>query len=141
LQLDQNDELGLDLRAMAGGTLGRYLVHTNSQQFGLAAGLGLAREELSDGQETDSVELILGLDYHAFRFDDPELDLSADLTIFPSLTVSGRVRGQASVRLRYELINDLFAELTLTESFDSEPLSVGAEKIDYNITTSIGYTF
>ena len=141
MQLDQNDELGLDLRATFGGTLGRYLVQTNSQQFGLGAGLGLSREDLADGQQIDSVELILGLDYEAFRFDDPQLDLSADLVVFPSLTVSGRVRGQASVRLRYELINDLFTELTLTGSFDSKPQSAGAEKNDYNITTSIGYTF
>ncbi len=55
--------------------------------------------------------------------------------------MSGRVRGQASVRVGYELINDLFTELTLTGSLDSKPQSAGAEKNDYNITTSIGYTF
>ena len=113
-------------------------MQTNRQQFGLAAGLGLSWEDRQDGQQTDGVELILGLNYEAFRFDDPQLDLSTQLVIFPSLTVSGRVRGQARVRLRYELINDLFAELTLTEAFDSKPQSADAEKNDYTITTSIG---
>jgi hypothetical protein len=140
-QLDQNDELGLDLRTMAGGTLGRHLVQSNSQLFGLGGGLGLSREDLNDGQRVDSVELILGLEYEAFRFDNPELDLSAQLVVFPSLTVSDRVRGQAQVRLRYELISDLFAELTLTQGYDSKPQSAGAEKNDYTITTSIGYSF
>lgn len=141
LQLEQNDALGLDLRATFGGTLGRSFLQTNSQQFGLAAGLGVARENLDDGGNTDSVELILGLEYEAFRFDDPQLDLSTELVVFPSLSVSGRIRGHASVRLRYELINDLFAELTLVDAFDSKPQSAGAEKNDYTITTSIGYTF
>ena len=141
LQLDQNDEQGLDLRTLLGGALGRYVVQTNSQEFAFGTGLGYSREELADGESTNSVELIIGLEYDVFRFSDPELDLSTQLVVFPSLTVSGRVRAQASVRLRYELVNDLFAELTLSDSYDSKPQSVGAEKNDYTITTSIGYTF
>lgn len=141
MQLDRNDELGLDLRTLAGGTLGRYLKQTNQQQFALGAGLGVAREELADGGRTDSVELLLAMDWEVFRFSDPELDISTQIAVIPSLTVSGRVRGQAQIRLRYEIFADLFAELTLSESFDSKPQSLDAEKNDYTITTSLGYSF
>jgi hypothetical protein len=141
LQLDQNDEQDLDLRTLFGGALGRHLVQNNSHSFGLGAGLALSREALADGEQIDSVEMIFGMSYDAFRFEDPELDLNADLVVFPSLTVSGRVRAQATVSLRYELVEDFFTELTLSESFDNKPQSVGAEKNDYAITTSIGYSF
>ena len=141
LQLDQNDAQGLDLRTLAGGALGRFIVQTNHQEFALAAGLALAREDPQIGEKTDSVELMLGLDYEAFSFDDPDLDLSANFVVFPSLTVSGRVRAQANVRLRYELVSDLFIDFSLTESYDNKPQSAGAENNDYSITTSIGYDF
>lgn len=141
LEFAQNDELGLDLRTLLGGALGRYLVQNNSHEFALATGLGYAREDLANGSTTDSLEVILGLDYDAFRFSDPELALSTQLVVFPSLTVSGRVRAQASVQLRYELVRDLFTELTLSQTYDSKPQSAGAERNDYTITTSIGYTF
>ena len=46
-----------------------------------------------------------------------------------------------SYRLRYELIDDFFAKLSWSESYDNKPQSVDAAKRDYAITTSIGYTF
>lgn len=141
LQFSQNDAQNLDLRTLLGGGLGRYLVQSNHQLFGLGGGLGYVREDLDDGTKFNSTELILSFAYDAFRFDDPELDLSAQFVVFPSLTVSGRVRTEAEVSLRYELIDDLFAELSWSESYDNKPQSAGAAKSDYAITTSIGYTF
>ena len=141
LQFTQNDAQNLDLRTLLGGGLGRYLVQTNHQLFGLGGGLGYVREDLVDGTTFNSTELILSFAYDAFRFDDPELDLSAQFVVFPSLTVSGRVRTEAEVSLRYELIDDLFAELRWSESYDNKPQSADAVKSDYTITTSIGYTF
>jgi hypothetical protein len=141
LQLDRNDSLGIDLRTRAGGGLGRYLVQTNSQVFAVGAGLALSREDLSDGGRTDSVEGILGLGYDVFVFDDPDLDVNLDVSLLPSFSVSGRWRGQAQLQFSYEIIDDLYAELTLREAFDTKPQSAGAEKNDYTITTSIGYSF
>jgi putative salt-induced outer membrane protein YdiY len=141
LQLDQNDEQGLDLRTLAGGGLGRNLVQTNKQYFAVSGGFGLTREDLDDGTDTDSVEAILGVGYDVFSFANPDLDLHTELVVFPSLTVSGRVRTQAEISLSYEIIDDLYIELSLQEYYDSEPQSAGAEKNDYAITTSLGYSF
>ena len=141
LQFEQNDEQDLDLRTSLGGGLGRNITQSNHQTFAMGMGLVLAREDLADGQQTDSIEVMIGFDYDAFRFDDPELDLTANLVVLPSLTVSGRVRSQASISLRYEIIDDFFAELTLSDTYDSKPQSVGAQKNDYSVTTSLGYSF
>ena len=141
LQLDRNDSLGIDLRTRVGAGLGRYLVQTNHQVFALGAGLALSREDLIDGGRTDSVEGILGLGYDVFVFDNPDLDVNLDVSLFPSFSVSGRWRGQAQLQFSYEIIEDLYAELTLREAFDTKPQSAGAEKNDYTLTTSIGYSF
>ena len=141
LQFSQNDSQNLDLRTLLGGGLGRYLVQTNHQLFGLGTGIGYVREDLDDGTSFNSTEVILAFGYDAFRFDDPELDLSADLVVFPSLTVSGRVRASAEISLRYVLIDDFYAELSWSETYDNKPRSADAARRDYTVTTSLGYTF
>jgi len=139
--LELNDELGLDLRTLAGAGVGRYFRQTSSQEFAGLAGLAASRENFADGQTKESLELLLGIQYDAFRFDTPELQLTAGFAVFPSVTISGRVRTAANVRLRYEVIKDFFLQLAIAHAYDSEPQSVGAASSDYSVTTSVGYTF
>jgi len=136
-----NDELGLDLRLLLGGGFGRYFLQTAHQEFGAAAGIGVSREEFSDGQTQESIEGILKASYDLYRFDTPEIDISTDLAVYPSFTVSGRVRTDTSIRARYEIIDDLFYELSLQHSYDSEPQSVDATNSDWSLVTSLGYSF
>jgi hypothetical protein len=140
-RFERNDELGLDLRTLAGAGAGRYIRQTSSQEFAGLAGLAASREKFADGQTQESLELLLGLQYDAFRFDTPELQLKAALAVFPSLTISGRVRTAADLTLRYELIRDFFLQLSFAHAYDSESQSVGAASSDYSVTTSVGYTF
>ena len=141
LQLQQNDELGLDLRKLIGGGVGRYFIQSDVQELGLLAGVGWSNEDLQVGQTFSSTELIFGLTYDVFLFDSPKVDFSTQLIVFPSLTVSGRVRVNADVSLRYEIVKDLFAELSLTDQSDNKPWFGEVEKHDYTIITSLGYSF
>ncbi len=140
-RFEQNDSLGLDLRSLIGGGGGRYLIQNTNQELSLVGGLVGTREEFADGQQISGTELLFGLDYDAFRFDSPELQLGTRLLVFPSLSISGRVRTLAAVSLRYEIIKDLFAELSLDHIYDSKPQSLGAQSSDYSVTSSIGYKF
>lgn len=136
----QNDELGLDLRSILSGTFGRYLVQRRDREWRAGAGLAVSREERADGETVDSIELPLTTGFRMFRLDSPKTDISIGLTILPSLTESGRVRGEASINARHEIIHDLFFEVALYDSYDNRPPE-GAEENDWNIVTSLGYTF
>jgi hypothetical protein len=63
------------------------------------------------------------------------------------LSDTGRVRGELDIKLKWEMIEDLFWELSFYDSYDSRPpipMEIGAEKPvknDYGIVTSIGYNF
>jgi hypothetical protein len=50
------------------------------------------------------------------------------------------VRGEGSLRLRRELVSDLFFEVSVYDSYDNRP-SEGSEKNDWGLSTSLGYTF
>jgi hypothetical protein len=134
-----------------GAGLGRYLVQTNTSELSLLGGLmgtaeNLNPEETGDprtvsSSSKESLEGMLGVNYSRYIFDDPTVDLTVSLFTFPSLTTSGRNRAQFDVNFRWELINDLFWELSYYNTYDSDPPSGSASTSDYGIVTSIGYSF
>jgi hypothetical protein len=140
-RLEQNDSLGLDLRTLAGAGYGKYLVQNNRREVAGMIGLAATRENFDDGQYEESLEGLIGAQFDAFRFHSPEWTLSAGLAVFPSFTISGRIRTATTLRLRYEIFTDMYAQLSVTHAYDSKPQSAGAEKTDYTLTSSLGYKF
>lgn len=142
---EQNDELGLNFRTSIGGGFGRFLLQSNSMLWSLEAGLQVAREDLvSEPEDVDSVEALFGMAWDWFLFQDPELDWSTTIQVIPSVTESGRVRGNLNTELKWELINDLKWGITLYGNFDNQPNAddtVPGATSDYGINTTVTYEF
>jgi hypothetical protein len=140
LGFSRNDELGLDLRSLLGVTYGRYLIQRSDRELRAGAGLAASREDRSDGSRVESIELPLTSTFRMFRLDSPKTNVDITLTLLPSLTESGRWRGEAEISARHEIIHDLFLEVSLYDSYDNRPPE-GAESNDWNVVTSLGYSF
>ena len=136
----RNQELGLDLRSLVGVGVGRYLVQLADTEWRAGAGIAATSEQLIDGSSRESVELQLGTTFNIYRFDSPQVNLAASLMVLPSLSESGRVRGEASIRLRREMVKDLFLDLSLYDSYDNRAVA-GAPSNDWGMSTSLGYSF
>jgi hypothetical protein len=141
LAFEGNDELGLDLRSTLGGGFGRYLVQDSKQEWAVVAGLAANRENFVTEETTSSLEAIFGTQYSFFLFNEPEANVDASLYLLPSLTESGRVRSEAKLRSRYEIVEDLFFEVSLYGSYDTDADATAESKSDYGMTTSLGYSF
>ena len=137
--LERNRDLGLNLRAFAGGGVGRYFIQTNQTQLGGLVGVTGNREEPTEGEARYSAEAIIAGDYSRFMYDFPNLTLGARLQVIPSLTDAGRVRLQADARVRREIISDLYVSVSIFDSFDSRPPTESAAKNDWGPVVSIGY--
>lgn len=139
--LERNDELGIDLRTLGGAGFGRFLQQTGRSLWAVTAGAVVNREQRAGSESSETnVEAFLGTDFDFHTYDSPKTTLGTNLMVFPSLTESGRVRANLDVYLRRELITDLFIELSLYDTWDSEPPDEGEEN-DYGIVTSLGYSF
>lgn len=139
--LQHNEELGIDLRSLVGAGAGWYVVQSNTEVLGLAAGMAVSREELAGSDPSqENLEAFLGLQFQSFKFDTPGRDVDITLAVFPSLSDSGRVRAELNARVRWEIVKDFFFGLSLLESYDNEP-PTGAVKSDLTLTTSLGWTF
>jgi hypothetical protein len=142
LTLDQNDELGLELRTSIGAGGGRYFVQSTAMLLALEAGLQVSRENQTAVEEDiDSLEAIFTFNWDWFLFDDPELDWSTTIQIIPSLTESGRVRSELNTNLQWELIGDLKWGLSFYGSLDNQANDEDGETSDYGVNTSLIYEF
>jgi hypothetical protein len=146
-QLQANKELNLDLRTLGSPGVGHHLFRSNAHQAVAFLGLAAQRERYTDTtatgnkEEVTSLAASLGGQYRAFRYDSPELDLSATLEVYPSLTELGRVRTEGDLRTRYEAIKSLFITLAFQISADNRPPSKDTPKSDFTTTLSLTWKF
>ena len=146
--LEQNDELNLDLRSYLGVGGSRFAIRTNSSLLRISAGILLNRERFDDEVSTPgedarflSTEGVVQVEWAMFRLDSPKLDLLTTLNVFPSISDAGRVRGDADLRVEYEVISDFFLGVTVFVTGDSRPPSADATKRDFGSTISLGWSF
>ena len=140
--LEQNQQLGLDLRQTIGLGPSRELVHTNRMTLFVVASLAYANEAYTDEEgTTNTIQLPLGGDFEFFLFDSPKTDIGTDLTVTPILNDFGRWRIDFNASLSYELISDFTIGFSFFDNFDSRPPSVTASTNDYGLTFNVGYIF
>ncbi len=141
LQFQENEELGLELRSLITAGFGRHVIQTNKRQLDLFGGLARNWEDFEGSELVESFELVGGLQFAMFRFDDPETDFRINLLVYPSLSESGRVRVEFDTRLRRELVKDFFWTISVYDSYDSDPPVEGSETNDWGLNSSVGWSF
>jgi hypothetical protein len=140
-QLEQNRELGFDLRSSGTGGGGRYFVQSRRDKLLGALGLSVNRERPTEGESTTNVEAMAIVSYDRFAYDFPKVDISVALAGFASLNDGGRYRLEADVGLKRELVRDFYATLRGYESYDSRPATEGSPLNDYGVTFALGWSF
>ena len=137
---ERHDELGILSRYSLGAALGRYLVQTNQNQLSMTAGLNVTRESfIGEDESTANAEGRLQVRY-LHRSIVPESNSTFTTNVFPLLEDPSVYRTETDLIFRREFIDDLYFDVTLSPSYNSEP-PTGAQKVDYTVTTSIGYSW
>ena len=135
--LQEDDELDLDWRVVAGGGIGRKLIQTNEMLLTAEGGLDYDGE--SYGQEAGSdhsAELFAGVDWDHFG--------SAWETRVVATTFIGLARTRARLELDAQLRRDLFWNMywsmNMFESFDSDPPG-DREGSNLGVSFTLGWSF
>ncbi|MCW8925036.1 MAG: DUF481 domain-containing protein [Xanthomonadales bacterium] len=139
--MESNDQLGIDLRALAGVGYGVMPVRSQRNMFTLSLGLDINREIPTAGEAETNLEGVGLLSYEYFKFSSPERTFKTDFTVFPSITDWGRWRATMNTNFRLEIVADLFWVLNVYGNYDTAPISTNGAKSDYGITSSLGYKF
>jgi hypothetical protein len=139
--LEENQELGYDLRASVLGGWGRVLARNSRNELLAGTGLSVNRETPLEGESTTNLEAAAGFDYSNFAYDFPNTDIRVTAMGYLGLNQWGRFRLEANASLRREIFSDFYLGLTLYESYDSEPATSGAQKNDWGGGLTLGYSF
>ncbi|MEH6590644.1 MAG: DUF481 domain-containing protein [Halioglobus sp.] len=136
---ETNDELGLDFRYSFGGGIGKNIVDTQGSNWLALLGIQVLTEQDTFGEKQESVEGIVSTSYSAWDYKTPELQIKLSGSLYPSITESGRVRGDADAKLKWEIIEDLFVDFTAFGTYDNK--SAEDSRFDYGITTGVGWKY
>jgi hypothetical protein len=142
---EDNDALDLDYRFGVGAIVGQERYPNANRRYRAFVGLGAIEELFAGGDANASLEGVFGASVDWFRFSTPELDLSSSLILFPSITEWGRLRSRFNIDLTWEIVEDLYWQLSFYDDFDSEPLDENGDpapsRNDYGITASVGWSW
>jgi len=142
LSLEQNEELNLDLRQITGFGAGFGVTRSNDHNLYLSSSLLATNEKFSTSAEgTTSLEIRVGAEFEAFRFDSPKLDINTTLSATPSLTDLGRVRVNWDFRTSYEVFSDFYLGLKGFFHYDSRPPTEDAVNQDYSVNFTVGWSW
>jgi putative salt-induced outer membrane protein YdiY len=138
LQFESDEQQGLDLRTLVGGSIGNRVYNQRRMRLDLYSGLVLNSEEFVGQTRTESLEGLLGAAYQMRG--RRGVDIDASLAILPSITESGRVRAQFDGALTFDLFSDLDFKVTLYDRYDSKPPE-GNDTNDTGFTLGLSWSY
>lgn len=141
--IQQNSELGLQLRASVGGGISKNWFRSNVQRFITTLGVIANREQASDNNQfTTNYEGLIRTEYKVFRYRDPEIDVTSYFDFYPSFTVKDRYRTELDIKVKLEVFKDFYVGFTFYHNLDTKPPAETSNSTsDYGINTTVGYSF
>jgi hypothetical protein len=137
--VQEDHELDLDWRVVAGGGIGRRLVQSNAMLLSVEGGLDYDGERYSSEGSTDhSAELFAGVDWDYFS---PVWATEAKVvtTTFISLERQ-RARLKLDAQMRKNMFWNMYWSVNLFEHFDSDPPG-DRERSNFGVSLGLGWSF
>jgi len=139
--LETNDELGIDLRALVGAGYGWVPIRSNRNWFSIAGGMDVNHEIPTSGEAQTNLEAVGMVTYEYYKYSNPERKFNIRLLVFPSITDIGRWRADFSTDFHLEFVDDLFWVMDFYANYDSDPVSRTGSNSDYGVISSLAYKF
>jgi hypothetical protein len=139
-QLQENEELSLQLRALGGAGFGRDFSQTNSRLISAFAGLVATRERFTGEPAASLLEAVVGANLDFFSPSDDDFTFSNGIVSYYNLGGRGRVRLEVQSSIRHEFLKDFYWSVNGFESFDSSP-PADEKGNDAGVSIALGWSF
>lgn len=137
-----SEQQELSLRSTFAGGFGRILYQTDRTRLATLGGVAYTHESYSANvpgtRERSNAEALAGLTFKTFRF--KKLEITSNLSTYPSMNDPGRVRFVTDGDLKIELVRNLYWKFHAYENFDNKP-PVNAPRNDFGTSSSLGWSF
>ncbi len=142
INAQKNTELDLKLRLQAGLGGGYDIVRSNFIRWYTLLGVIYNNEQSIDAEITsNNIELLAATQFKAFKYRTPKIDVTNTFNYYYSVTIKNRFRLEYDLSAKFEIVKDLYFNLTIYDSYDSKPFSGESAKNDWGVITSLEYKF
>ena len=146
IKLEQNSELGLDLRSSFKFGIGKYLWYKSNGQMSVELFPVINNERYSASADVEegqlnSFESQVSFSWRTYTYNFPELKWNMSLEYYYNFTIGDRHRIQSNLNASYEVIDDLYLTASIYETFDSKPPSENGQTNDWGTTFGFRYEF
>jgi Protein of unknown function, DUF481 len=138
-QLQQNEELALDLRALLGGGAGYDLSHTTHRLWSVYSGLVYTHEKFSGESPGQSAEAAVGGQMDFFSPGTEDFKITNSVLSYFAIG-RRRVRLELQSAWRHEFLKDFYWSLNGFDSFDGQPPD-DRKKNDSGVSFTLGWKF
>lgn len=140
MQFQNNEELSIDLRTVAGAGVTRYVAQSNRTNLTVFGGLAYTREQFTGTPVANRAEVVVGADWDWFTVRNDHVDLSTQVFSFYGVTGGSRARLEIQSAARFEFLKDFYFSINGYGSFDSHP-PAGRANSDVGMSLALGWSF
>lgn len=141
LSYQRNLELSIDRRFQELVGAGNKVFSKKYWMLRAISGLAFSEEKNTDGTESGvllEIPVILRFDF--FKYNRPNIQISASQSGFVGLTQKGRIRSETNVYFSWELVRRFYFTLNPYASSDNQAPEQSS-KFDYGLAVSLSYRF
>src|SRR3954447_8712275 len=139
-QFQRNQELSLDLRALAGAGFGRDLVHTSRRLWSTYAGIAYTHEQFAGEPAAQSAEAAVGGQLDFFTPGKEDFRITNSVVSYFNLSGRNRARLELHSAWRHEFLKDFYWSLNGFDSFDGDPPD-NQKTNDFGVSITLGWKF
>lgn len=141
-QYQRNLELSIARRYMGILGAGNKLFIRDDWQLLVLSGISVSNERSTAGDVSGAlVDLPLMFLFNFYKFHHPDIQISATLTGYYSLSEQGRFRSDGSTDFSWQLVRYFYLKISPYTNYDSKPPSASSSKFDFGIVVSLSYRF
>ncbi len=91
----------------------------------------------------NDTELFVHMNWHLYSFQDLDMDISVVGNAYPSLSDSGRIRGDLNVLVNWELFDSFFWSVNARTEIDSasDRDNISLSNSDFTISTGVTWKY
>lgn len=142
LGLSSNNELNLKNRTYLNLTGGKDIIHNYRSLFYTGLGLSGNSEITLDSNVTSyNMEGVFMINYEFYKRTDPQVNITVKTNTYPSFTIKGRWRFDASLDARIEVFNNFYVGANVYDNFDNSSELAADKHNDWGINATISYSF
>ncbi len=142
LGLSSNNELNLKNRIYLNLTGGKDIIHNYRSLFYTGLGLsGNSEITLDSNTISYNVEGVIMVNYEFYKRTDPQVNITVKTDTYPSFTIKGRWRFDASLDARIEVFNNFYVGANIYNNYDNSAELAADKHNDWGINATISYSF